>query len=78
MRHFDKISVQTEIMTYCVLPAFVCSSIVGVVLGDVRIDPGEGELLLARLRDGLHDQLGVREGRLALILETFRVNLLSL
>ena len=61
-------------MTYGVLPAFVGSPVIGVVLRDVGVDPGEGELLVAGVGDGLHDQLGVGEGRLALVLKTSRVN----
>ena len=52
-----------------VLPALVRCPVVRVVLSDVGVDPGEGELLVAGVRDGLHDQLGVREGRLGLVLE---------
>ena len=51
-----------------VLPALVRCPVVGVVLGDVGVDPGQGELLVTGVGDGLHDQLGVRERRLGLIL----------
>ena len=52
-----------------VLPALVRRPIVRVVLGDVGIDPRQGELLVAGVGNGLHDQLGVRERGLRLILE---------
>ena len=52
-----------------VLPALVRCPVVGVVLGDVRVDPGQGELLVTGVRDGLYYQLGVRERRLGLILD---------
>ena len=55
-------------MTYGVLPALVCGPVVGVVLRDVGVDAGEGELFVPGLRDRLHDQLGVRERRLRVIL----------
>ena len=55
-------------MTYGVLPALVCGPVVGVVLRDVGVDAGEGKLFVAGLRDCLHDQLGVRERRLRVIL----------
>ena len=51
-----------------VLPALVCCPVVGVVLGDVGVDPGQGELLVTSVGDGLHYQLGVRERRLGLVL----------
>ena len=47
-----------------VLPALVRRPVVRVVLGDVGIDARERQLLVWRLRYGLHNQLGVREGRL--------------
>ena len=52
-----------------VLPALVRGAVVRVVLGDVGVDAGQRQLLVHGVRDGLHDQLGVREGRLALILQ---------
>ena len=52
-----------------VLPALVRRPVVRVVLGDVGIDPRQGELLVAGVGNGLHDQLGVRERGLRLILE---------
>ena len=55
-----------------VLPALVRRPVVRVVLGDVGVNPGEGELLVAGVGDGLNDQLGVRERRLGLILGTNR------
>ena len=55
-------------MTYGVLPAFVGSPVIGVVLRDVGVDAGQGELLVTGLRDRLDDQLGVRERRLRVIL----------
>ena len=55
-----------------VLPALVRRPVVRVVLGDVGVNPREGELLVAGVGDGLHDQLGVRERRLGLILGTNR------
>ena len=56
-----------------VLPALVRGAVVRVVLGDVGVDAGQRQLLVHGVRDGLHDQLGVREGRLALILKQRRV-----
>ena len=55
-----------------VLPALVRRPVVRVVLGDVGVNTREGELLVAGVGDGLHDQLGVRERRLGLILGTNR------
>ena len=55
-----------------VLPALVRCPVVRVVLGDVGVNTREGELLVAGVGDGLHDQLGVRERRLGLILGTNR------
>ena len=52
-----------------VLPALVSCPVVGVVLGDVGVDAGQGELLVPSLGDCLHYQLGIREGWLGLILE---------
>ena len=52
-----------------VLPALVRRSVVRVVLGDVGVDAGQRQLLVHGVRDGLHDQLGVGEGWLALILK---------
>ena len=52
-----------------VLPSLISCSVVRVVLGDVGVYPGQGELLVPCLGDGLHDQLGVGEGWLGLILE---------
>ena len=46
------------------LPTLVCRSVIRVVLGDVGVDARERQLLVWRLRYGLHNQLGVREGRL--------------
>ena len=61
-----------------VLPALVRCPVVGVVLGDVGVDPGEGELLVTGVGDGLHYQLGVRERWLGLILKQEEHKLLSL
>ena len=55
-----------------VLPALVRGAVVRVVLGDVGVDAGQRQLLVHGVRDGLHDQLSVREGRLALILKQSR------
>ena len=52
-----------------VLPALVSCPVVGVVLGDVGVDAGQGELLVPSLGDCLHYQLGIGEGWLGLILE---------
>ena len=57
-----------------VLPALVRCPVVRVVLSDVGVDPGEGELLVTGVRNGLHDQLGVRERRLGLILDIERTS----
>ena len=51
------------------LPALVCGAVVGVVLGDVGVDAVERELLVLGQRDGLDDQLGVRVGRLGVVLQ---------
>ena len=62
--------VEAEIVPDRVLPALVRCPVVRVVLGDVGVNTREGELLVAGVGDGLHDQLGVRERRLGLILGT--------
>ena len=61
-----------------VLPALVCRAVVRVVLGDVGVDAGQRELLVPRLADRLHDQLRVREGRLALVLQSQQLYLSEL
>ena len=48
-----------------VLPALVgAGAIVGIVLGDERVDAAERELLVRRRADALHDQLRVAVRRL--------------
>lgn len=50
------------------LPALVGRAVVGVMLGDVGVDPAQGQLPVLRGGDGLHDQLRVGVGRLRLVL----------
>lgn len=50
-----------------VLPALVGCPVVRIVLGDVGVDAGQSELLVVGVGDGLHDELSVGEGWLALI-----------
>lgn len=54
-------------MTNGILPAFVGSAVVGVVLGDVAVDAAERELLVGRGGDGLHDELRVAVRRLGVV-----------
>ena len=61
--------VQTEVMPDGILPPLVRSAVVRVVLGDVGVYARQSELLVPGLGDGLHDQLGIGEGWLGLILE---------
>ena len=49
--------------------------VVGIVLGDVGVNPREGELLVPCLGDCLHNQLGVREGRLRVVLRKGQLEL---
>ena len=52
-----------------VLPALVGRPVVGVVLGDVGVDPRQGQLLVGALGHCLHNQLSVAERRLRFVLE---------
>lgn len=54
-------------MAYGILPALVGGAVVGVVLGDIAVDPGERELLVGRRGHGLHDELRVAVGRLGVV-----------
>jgi len=51
------------------LPSFISSSVIGVVLGDVGVDARKGQLFVDGLRYCLHDQLGIAEGWLGLVLK---------
>lgn len=59
--------IEREIVTYRVLPALVGGPVVGVVLGDIAVDPGQSQLFVWGGGDGLHDQLRVAVGRLRVV-----------
>ena len=56
------------------LPSFVSGPVVRVVLGDVGVDAGEGQLFVDGLGNRLDDQLGVAERRLRLVLKVRNIN----
>ena len=62
-------ALQRQVGNHPYLPALVRSPVVGVILGDVGVDARERQLLVRRLRDGLHNQLRVGERRLGFVLE---------
>lgn len=59
-RHFDKMSIQRQIMSNRILPALVVQLVVAVLARYVRVDLTQRKLLLLGRRDRLRDQLSVR------------------
>lgn len=65
--YLHEIAVERQIVADRVLPALLGGSVVRIVLGDVRVDAGQRELLVRCARDGLYDQLRVGVRRLRVV-----------
>ena len=63
-RHLDEALVETEVVTYRVLPALLVLAVVGKVGHDKLVDAVERELLVGAVADGHHDERVVAVRRL--------------
>ena len=73
--HFDKVSVEGQVVTDGVLPTLVSSPVVRVVLGYVGINSRKGQLFVSTLGHSLNDQLSIAKWRLGLVLQETRTRL---
>ena len=58
-RNLYEITIETEIVAYGVLPAFVGGSVIRIVLSDVAVNAGKGKLFVYCTGDRLDDKLSV-------------------